>query len=140
MDRRHFLEPPFTRTDAAAGWPHTCRKFRIAPLIRRESAAIPAMPSPWSLSCLRDVDGAAPCTQFEPQHGADASGWELCRIILDPGNVVTTDGVATGHELHETCKPHQPSAIRRYSFSGVDQFRYVELVEIVREERKVHSE
>jgi hypothetical protein len=81
------------------------RKFRIAPLIRSESAAIPAMPpSPWSRSCLREVEGAVPCTQLAPQHGAEASGCELCRIILEPGNVVTTDGGATGHELHDTCK------------------------------------
>lgn len=86
---------------------HTWRKFRMAPLILRESAAIPAMPpDSWSLSCLREVDGwAAPTwrTQLAPQQGAaDASGWELCRIILDPGKVVTIAAGATGHELHDT--------------------------------------
>lgn len=65
--------------------------------MRSESAAMPAMPpSPWSRSCLREVEGAAPWTQ----HGADASGCELCRIILEPGSVVTTVGGA-GQELHD---------------------------------------
>lgn len=98
---------------------HTWRKLRMAPLILSESAAMPAIPpppvSPWSLSCLNEVEGTAPCAcaQLAPQHGAEASGCELCLIILEPGNVVTTDGAATGHELH-TCKVHQPCAISRY--------------------------
>lgn len=89
--------------------PPTCRKFLMAPLILSESAAIPAMPppSPCSLSCLRDVEGAvAPWTQPAPQQGAaDASGWELCLIILEPGRVVTTaGGFDEGQELQETWK------------------------------------
>lgn len=108
---------------------HTWRKFRIAPLIRSESAAIPAMPpSPWSRSCLREVEGAVLCTQLTPQQGADDSGWELCRIILEP--VVTTDGGATGHELHDTCKL-PPKVLYFWTFNQTQaqhQFRFVELV------------
>lgn len=107
---------------------HTCRKFRIAPLIRSESAAMPAIPSPWSLSCRKDVEGAVPWTQLTPQQGAEDSGWELCLIILDPGNVVTTDGVATGHELHDTCKSHQPSAVNTLEKLTVFQHNYTNFV------------
>lgn len=91
---------------------HTWRKLRIAPLIRRESAAIIAIPpslSLWSLSCLKEVEGAAPCKQFFPQQGFDASGWELCLIILDPCIDGNTDW-SSGHKLHDIWNLHLPSS------------------------------
>lgn len=75
----------------------------MAPLILRESAAMPAIPpSPCSFSCLKEVEGTVPWTQFAPQQAAEASGWELCLIILDPGSAVTTGADVTGQELHDT--------------------------------------
>uniref|UniRef100_A0A6V7IJI9 Uncharacterized protein n=1 Tax=Bracon brevicornis TaxID=1563983 RepID=A0A6V7IJI9_9HYME len=67
----------------------------MPPLILSESAAIPAIPSPGSRNCLSDVlGGAAECNgQQEPeQQHADASGWELWRIIRALGDVVTRTG------------------------------------------------
>lgn len=102
---------------------HTCRKFRMAPLILSESAAIPAIPPPsaWSRSCRREVEGAAPWTQFAPQQGADASGWELCLMIRVPGSVVTTVGGATGQELHDTCRK-QPPLVGDTRIISIDDF------------------
>lgn len=74
----------------------TCRNCRMPPLIRSESAAMPAIPSPGSRSCRSEAAlGAAPvCSgqqQPEQQH-ADASGCELCRIMRALGDVVTNTG------------------------------------------------
>jgi len=78
-----------------AGW-LTWRNCRMPPLIRSESAAMPAIPSPGSRSCRSEAAlGAAPvCNgqqQPEQQH-ADASGCELCRIMRALGDVVTSTG------------------------------------------------
>lgn len=86
----------------------------MAPLILNESAAMPAMPpSPWSLSWRREVDGAVLWTQPAPQHGAaDASGCELCLIILEPGSVVmTAGGLVAGQELQDTWKKEWGGAL-----------------------------
>lgn len=68
----------------------------MPPLIRNESAAMPAIPSPGSRSCRNDAAlGVAPvCSgqqQPEQQH-ADASGCELWRIMRAFGDVVTNTG------------------------------------------------
>lgn len=62
----------------------------MAPLMRRESAAIPAMPSPGSLSCRSDTLGCVGtlpcrwCTHWPLQDaGADASGCELWRMMRE---------------------------------------------------------
>jgi hypothetical protein len=62
----------------------------MAPLMRSESAAIPAMPSPGSRSCRRETLGCVgtlPCRwcTHGPLHdaGADASGCELWRMIRE---------------------------------------------------------
>jgi hypothetical protein len=68
----------------------------MPPLIRSESAAMPAIPSPGSRSCRSEAAlGVVPeCSgqqQPEQQH-ADASGCELWRIMRALGDVVTNTG------------------------------------------------
>ncbi|KAG7207646.1 hypothetical protein KM043_009265 [Ampulex compressa] len=74
----------------------TCRNCLMPPLIRSESAAMPAIPSPGSLSCRREAAlGAVPVCrgqQHPEQQHAEASGWELCLIIRALGDVVTRTG------------------------------------------------
>lgn len=74
----------------------TWRNCRIPPLIRNESAAMPAIPSPGSRSCRREaaLGAVAVCNgqQHPEQQHADASGCELCRIMRALGDVVTRTG------------------------------------------------
>lgn len=74
----------------------TCRNCRIPPLIRNESAAMPAIPSPGSRNCRREAAlGVVPVCrgqQHPEQQHADASGCELCRIMRALGDVVTRTG------------------------------------------------
>lgn len=76
--------------------PLTCRNCRIPPLIRNESAAMPAIPSPGSRSCRKEaaLGAVAVCNgqQHPEQQHADASGCELCRIMRALGDVVTRTG------------------------------------------------
>ena len=68
----------------------TCLNCLMAPLMRKESAAIPAMPSPGSLSCRRETLGCVGtlpcrwCTHW-PLHDAcaEASGCELWRMMRE---------------------------------------------------------
>lgn len=68
----------------------TCLNWRIPPLILSESAAIPAIPSPGSRNCRSEELGAPACAEQQQQQHADASGCELCRIIRELGEVVTS--------------------------------------------------
>lgn len=78
----------------------TCLNGRMPPLIRRESAAMPAMPSVvLSRSCFSETFGTVwewPQELCEPQQMAVVldSGCELCRIILEP--FVGDDVISTG--------------------------------------------
>lgn len=86
----------------------TCLKGRIPPLIRKESAAMPAIPSPGSLSCRNEALGwwCVWCAQCVA-HALD-SGCELCRMILllVVGNN-SAGGWITGHVL-TACSELQP--------------------------------
>lgn len=78
----------------------TCLNGRMPPLIRRESAAMPAMPSVvLSRSCFSETFGTVwewPQELCEPQQMAVVldSGCELCRIIREP--FVGDDVISTG--------------------------------------------
>lgn len=78
----------------------TCLNGLMAPLIRSESAAIPAMPSAAGSRNCRNDDVGTECGWMHvwpPQHTTAAvlaSGCELWRMIRDPefGDVVMNTG------------------------------------------------
>lgn len=86
------------------------------------------------------MEGAAPWTQFAPQHGADASGWELWRIILEPGRVVTTAGGAIGQELHDICETEREKGNLAQSVEvKCDVFNPLNIDEVTAVKRKFGS-
>lgn len=56
---------------------HTCRNGRMAPLMRNESAAMPAIPSAGSRNCRNDIFGATWPQLYAQQITLLASGCEL---------------------------------------------------------------
>lgn len=91
----HTIFPSAAKLDDMKGL--TCRKGRIAPLIRNESAAMPAMPSLGSRSCRKDMLGALWLHEWLPQHTMLlASGCELWRMMREPEfgeDVISTGGI-----------------------------------------------
>jgi len=84
----------------------------MAPLMRRESAAIPAMPSPGSLSCRSDTLGCVGtlpcrwCTHWPLQDaGADASGCELWRMMRELRTQQVSFTFWAQHDLFRTRSP-----------------------------------
>lgn len=75
---------------------HTCRNGRMAPLMRNESAAMPAIPSAGSRNCRKDIFGATWPQLYAQQITLLASGCELCRMIREPefgDDVIRTGGM-----------------------------------------------
>ena len=77
----------------------------MPPLMRRESAAMPAIPSPGSRSCRNEAPegvmlpgpplacrGQLQLAQQQQQPPCADSGCELCRIMRAVGDVVTKTG------------------------------------------------
>lgn len=71
--------------------------------------SVKSVESPWSRSCLKEVDGTALWVHFGPQQEDDASYWELCRTILVRGCVDVT-----GQEPHVTWEKFSNYPIDHY--------------------------